>query len=279
MIMAAAVVPVVAGLGYFGFHSLKKSPASRIGSDSDPSHIAVLYFEDQSEGGKLKFLADGLTESLIDELSTVKGLKVISRNGVAPFKGKVVAPDSVQRALKVGTIVQGKVAQAGDKLRVSVSLADALTGEAIGKSKTIEAGRGDLFKLQDSIAKEVSLGLRQQLGPEIEDLVNRPGTSNAQAWEALQRAKQTLAGVDEARASGGVQAALERLTAADGELAAVEEMDKKWVAPIVQRGFLAYQKMQLVANTDPSQIPKWLDAATAHARWPAENRGGTWDRG
>jgi serine/threonine-protein kinase len=265
MIMAAAVVPVVAGLAFAGVHSLKKSPASRMGSDSDPSRIAVLYFEDQSEGGKLKFLADGLTESLIDELSAVKGLKVISRNGVAPFKGKVVAPDSVQRALKIGTIVQGKVAQSGDRLRVSVSLADALTGEAIGKSKTIEAGRGDLFKLQDSIAKEVSMGLRAQLGPEIEDIVNRPGTSNTQAWEALQRAKQTLAGVDEARASGGVQAAVDRLSAADGELAAVEEMDKKWVTPIVLRGFAAHRKMQLIGNTDPSQIPKWLDVAAGHA--------------
>ena len=103
--MAAGVVPVLAGLAFAGVHSLKKSPASRIGSDSDPSRIAVLYFDDQSEGGKLKFLADGLTESLIDELSAVKGLKVISRNGVAPFKGKNVPTDSVQRALKIGTIV------------------------------------------------------------------------------------------------------------------------------------------------------------------------------
>ncbi len=62
--------------------------ASRIGTDTDPNRIAVLYFDDQSEGGKLRPLADGLTDALIDQLSAVKQLKVISRNGVAPFKGK-----------------------------------------------------------------------------------------------------------------------------------------------------------------------------------------------
>jgi TolB-like protein/tetratricopeptide (TPR) repeat protein len=260
------VVPVVAGLAFAGFHSLKKSPGSRIGNpDSDPNHIAVLYFDDRSEGGKLRFLADGLTEALIDELSTVKGLKVISRNGVARFKGKDVPPDSVQRALKVGTIVKGSVAQSGDRLQVSVSLADALTGDAIGRAKTIEAPRGDLFKLQDSIAKEVSQGLRTQLGTEIESIVNRPGTSNEQAWEAFQRAKQTLAGVDEVLATGGIQPALDRLTSADSELASIEAMDKKWAAPVVQRGFAAHRKVLLLANTDPSQIKKWLEVASGHA--------------
>ncbi|HEX8943116.1 MAG TPA: serine/threonine-protein kinase, partial [Gemmatimonadaceae bacterium] len=266
IITAAIAVPVVAVMAFAGFHYLgSKEIKSRIGTDSDPNHIAVMYFEDQSEGGKLRPLADGLTEALIDELSAVKQLKVISRNGVAPFKGKNISTDSIQKALKIGTLVTGTVAQSGDRLRVTVSLADAKTGDNIGRAKTIEAARTDLFKLQDSIAKEVSLGLRSQLGDQIESLVNRPGTSNTQAWEAEQRAKQTLAGVDAVLASAGVTAAIDRLTEADSEFAAVEAMDKKWAAPIVQRGFVAFRKEQALANNDPTQIKKWLDVAGQHA--------------
>src|SRR6185503_8144264 len=216
IIGAAVGVPVLAGAAFAVIHFMggTKAAPSRIGTDSDPNHIAVMYFEDRSEDSKLRFLADGLTESLIDELSAVKQLKVISRNGVAPFKAKTPSPDSIQRALKVGTVVTGTVTQLGDSLRVSVDLNDALTGVQIGKKKTIKRARADVFKLQDDLAKEVALSLRSTLGHEIEAVAGHPGTSNAQAWEALQRAKQTMDGVDTILATGDVQGAARRLSAA-----------------------------------------------------------------
>src|SRR6185436_19556070 len=235
VIGAAVGIPVLAAGVFAALHFLggPSVAPSRIGTDSDPNHIAVMYFDDRSEGNKLGYLADGLTEALIDELSAVKQLKIISRNGVAPFKGKTVAPESIQRALKVGTMVSGTVTQLGDSLRVSVDLNDALTGNQIGKKKTITRARADVFKLQDDLAKEVALALRSQLGSEIESVAGHPGTSNAQAWEALQRAKQTYAGVDTVLSSGGVEPAVQRLSAADSEFAVIEGMDKKWVAPVV----------------------------------------------
>jgi eukaryotic-like serine/threonine-protein kinase len=265
IIMAAVAVPLLAAGAWAGVHFMGKGGAakSRIGTDTDPNHIAVLYFDDQSDG-KLKALAAGLTESLIDELGTVKQLTVISRNGVAPFKGKSVAPDSVQRALKVGTVVTGSVAESGDRLRVRVDLVDASNNNQIGTT-TIERTRADLFALQDTLAKEVARTLRKKLGTEIEAMVSRPGTSNAQAWEAMQRAKQSFAGVDSVLASGGVKAAIAQLDAADNDFAAVEAMDKKWPAPMVQRGFIAFRKVLLLGNGDPTQIPKWLDVAAKHA--------------
>jgi len=252
---------VVAAGAWAGVHFLggKKAAQSRINTDSDPNHIAVMYFDDRS-GGDLRPLADGLTEALIDELSTVKQFKVVSRNGVAPFKGKGVAPDSIQRALKVGTLVTGVVSQSGDSLRVRVDLADALTGKEIA-SKQITQRRADVFKLQDDLAKQVALALRKQLGGEIDNLAGHPGTSNAQAWESFQRSKQDLAGVDTILASGDVKGAVDRLTAVDSEFANVAAMDKKWAEPIVQRGFIAHRKMLLLGNSDPSQIPKFLNAA------------------
>jgi TolB-like protein len=254
---------VLAGAVFAAIYFLggTKAAPSRIGTDSDPNHIAVLYFDARSEGDKLGFLADGLTEALIDELSAVKQLKVISRNGVAPFKGKTVAPDSIQRALKVGTVVTGTVTQLGDSLRVSVDLNDALTGNQIGKKKTITRARADVFKLQDDLAKEVALSLRSTLGHEVEAVGGHPGTSNAQAWEALQRAKQTLAGVDTILRSGDVQGAVRRLAAVDSELIAVRSMDNKWAAPVVARGWIPHRKVLMLGFGEPAQIPKWLDQA------------------
>jgi serine/threonine-protein kinase len=259
IIIAAVAVLALAGAGFaFKYFGGSKAAQSRIGTDSDPNHIAVLYFEDRS-GGDLRPLADGFTEALIDELSSVKQLKVISRNGVAPFKGKTIATDSIQRALKIGTLVTGVVSQSGDSLRVRVDLADALTGKEIGRSKTITRPRAEVFKLQDDLAKEVALALRQKLGGEIESVAGHPGTSNAQAWEAFQRTKQTLAGVDTILAAGDVQGAVRRLAAADSELIAVQAMDRKWAAPLVARGWIPHRKVLMIGFGNPADIPKWLD--------------------
>jgi len=262
VIGAAVGIPVLAAGVFAALHFLggPSVAPSRIGTDSDPNHIAVMYFDDRSEGNKLGYLADGLTEALIDELSAVKQLKIISRNGVAPFKGKTVAPDSIQRALKVGTMVSGTVTQLGDSLRVSVDLNDALTGNQIGKKKTITRARADVFKLQDDLAKEVALALRSALGNEIEAVAGHPGTSNAQAREALQRAKATLGGVDTILATGDVQGAARRLSSADSEFVAVEAMDKKWAAPTVNRDWIEFRRVLLLGrgSGDASQVPKWL---------------------
>ena len=255
-IIAAVVVPVLGGSVWAAVHFMGRGAAkSRIGTDTDPNHIAVLYFDDQSDG-KLRALADGLTESLIDELGAVKQLKIISRNGVAPFKGKNVSPDSIQKALRVGTIVSGSVAQSGDKLRVKVELVDALGGNQIA-SRTFEKPRADLFALQDTLAKEVSLALRKQLGNEIEAVATRPTTKNADAWEALQQVKQTLAGFDSVLATGGAQQALGLLTSADNELTRISGMDQKWAAPITLRGSNNIKRAAQIATGD--SISKWLD--------------------
>jgi tetratricopeptide (TPR) repeat protein len=145
-----------------------------------------------------------------------------------------------------------------------VSLVDALTGDVLA-TNTLEKPRAAVIDLQDALAKEVSQILRKGLGNEVESAVNRPGTSNAEAWEALQHAKGTINGVDTILAMGGVQPALDRLSAADSELAQIETMDKKWAAPTVLRGFIAFRKVQMYGNIDATKIPKWLDVAMGHA--------------
>ena len=264
-IIAAVAVPVLAAGGWAAMHFKGGGAAkSRIGTDTDPNKIAVLYFDDQSEGGKLRPLADGLTEALIDELGAVKQLTVRSRNAVAPFKGKNVPTDSILRTLKVGTIVSGSVAQSSDRLRIKVALVDAADGSQIA-SRTFEKPRSDLFALQDTLAKEVSLVLRQQLGTEIDNAVSRPGTANVQAWEALQQVKQAIDGVDSIAKAAGAKAALALLESSDGELRRIADMDNKWADPVVLRGLNNITRLAFFSQSEPQQIAKWIDDAAAAA--------------
>ncbi len=93
---------------------VEQAPA---GLGLDPNRLAVLYFDDFSEGQELGFLVGGLTDALINELGQVSGLEVVSRSGVQPFADANVPVDSIARVLEAGTLVQGSVAESGDRLR------------------------------------------------------------------------------------------------------------------------------------------------------------------
>ncbi len=147
------------------------------GAELDPNRIAVMYFEKApGSSDSLEYMAHGLTEALINELSSVKGLQVISSNGVRRSGNSDAPLQDIGRALNVGTIVHGSVAQSGDLLRVNVSLANASTGDEIG-SKTMERPRGEVFALQDDLANEVAIFLRERLGHEVQLQEVRAGTT------------------------------------------------------------------------------------------------------
>ncbi|MGH7703249.1 MAG: hypothetical protein ACREMO_09150, partial [Gemmatimonadales bacterium] len=209
------------------------------------------------------FLSDGLTEALIHELSQVQGLQVISRNGVSPYRGTNVTVDSIAKALKVGILVEGTVAQAGGKLRVDVSLINASTSAEIG-SKTLERPREEIFALQDDLAKEVSIFLRQRLGQEIKVQESKEGTRNAKAWEALQQAEELAKDADTLLASGDTSAAAGRFSQADSALARVEVLDPNWPKPIVLRAWLAYRQTDLIAGFDKTYYSSWLGNGLDH---------------
>jgi TolB-like protein len=224
----------------------------------------VLYFENRSGSDSLSYLADGLTEALIQELSQVKPLQVISRNGVAPFRNGSAPPDSVGRVLKVGTLVEGTIAQSGDRLRVSVSLLDASTGIDIG-SKTLERPREEIFALQDDLTREVAVFLRQRLGEAVQIRESRVGTTSVEAWELLQRAEQMIHGAETLIDAGDADAASRQLAGADTVLMKAEAADPRWAAPVTQRGWLAYRQTRLAGSFDKAYFARWTELGLGFA--------------
>jgi eukaryotic-like serine/threonine-protein kinase len=227
--------------------------------DADPRRIAVLYFEHRGDSARTQYLADGLTEALIHELSAVKALQVISANGVRPFRNASasVRPDSLRRALGVGTIVQGTVTEEGNRLRVDVALVNAATGTET-KSTRLERPRTELFALQDTLSRAVSEFLRLAIGEEVQLRETRAGTRNVAAWELVQRAGEERKAFDSLIAAGNVEAGNALLQRADSLLAQAAKLDPKWTLPIVERGWLTWEQRRVV-GLDKGPAREWTD--------------------
>ena len=229
--------------------------------DAPPSSIAVLYFDDRSEGGVLEHLAAGLTEDLIDRLAGVSALRVISPDGVRPLRGKSVAPDSLARAFRVGTLVTGSVSQAADRLRVSVRLADAPSGVQLS-SVSFEQPFGDLLELRDRLTTEVAHQLRVRLGQEVELRERRQAATVPAAWELLLRAEGLRRQTDQLLLQDSVSA---RGAAPRGGLPppVAERLDPGWVEPPTLRGWLAYDQAGWgFGTTGSGGVPRGRTAAT-----------------
>lgn len=223
------------------------------------NRVAVLYFDDFSEDRSLGFLVNGLTEALIQELGAVSGLEVVSRNGVKPYEGVNVPVDSIARALKAGTLVQGSVAESGDLLRVTVQLIDGPTGTLV-ESETLERSRGELFALQDQLSAQVAEFLRHRMGEEVRLREMRAGSSNVEAWELVQRAEQIREEAGPLREAGELDLTGAQFDRADSLLALAESLDPEWIEPTVQRGWLAYERVRWRQD-----IEGWIEVGLGHA--------------
>ena len=116
--------------------------------------IAVLPFQHQGDDASREYLADGLTQDLINSLGRFSALTVMSWNAVAAYKGEVVRPGEIARVLAVRYQVEGSVRYAGDQVRVSAQMVDFA-----GARVVVGAFRGtpaDVFALQDRITREIA---------------------------------------------------------------------------------------------------------------------------
>ena len=144
--------------------------------------IAVLPFENQNRDPDTDYLCDGIPESIINSLSELPKLKVMSRNSVFHYKGKEPDAQAVGKELKVQTLLTGRVRQRGDSLTIGVELINAQDNSQLW-GQQYSRKLADVFAVQEEIAKEVSDKLRLKLtGTEKEQLAKRP-TENLKAFQ------------------------------------------------------------------------------------------------
>ncbi|HKE56079.1 MAG TPA: tetratricopeptide repeat protein, partial [Pyrinomonadaceae bacterium] len=169
---------VVAGiLGAFLYFNRQKPAGAK-----DIHSVAILPFASSPADPNADYLADGVTESLINSLSKLSQLKVIGRLTAFKYKGKEIDPQTVGRELQVDAIITGTVAQQGDSLIIQADLLDTTDRSQIWGSR-YSRKVSDLFAVQEQIAREISSALPMTLtGQETQGLAKRY-TNNISAYQ------------------------------------------------------------------------------------------------
>ncbi len=173
LIVAVIVLGLAVLVGYY------KLSGSRSGGVTS---IAVLPFANAGGDANADVLSDGISESLIDKLSQLPGMKVIARSSAFKYKGKDVDPQEAANALGVEVILTGRVVQRGDQLQVRAELVNArdktqLWGEQYSRSIT------DVQAVQEEIARAVSEKLRVHLTGAQEQQLSKRATTNPEAYQ------------------------------------------------------------------------------------------------
>ena len=148
----------------------------------EPHRIAVLPFVNISPDPNDAYFADGLTEELIAKLSTISGLKVIARTSIMRFKGTTKGVGEIGKELRAGTILEGSVRKAANRLRITAQLIDASSEEHLWV-ENYDRQLEDVFAIQTELAENVADALKtQMLGEEKEHIEKKP-TKDIGAYE------------------------------------------------------------------------------------------------
>nr|MDQ6940678.1 winged helix-turn-helix domain-containing protein [Verrucomicrobiota bacterium] len=125
--------------------------------------IAVLPLKNLTGEAANDYLSDGITESLINELSRIESLKVISRSSVFQFKNKEIPPQEIGGKLGVETVLEGGLRQSGEQLRVEVRLVNTTDGTVRWASDSEQKKLADIFAIQDRITCQIVTELKVKL--------------------------------------------------------------------------------------------------------------------
>ena len=150
------------------------------GSGKQIESIAVLPFVNESGNQDVEYLSDGMTESLINSLSTLPNLSVKARNTVFRYKGKEIDEKKVGQELSVQAVLSGRFVQRGDDLTLSLSLVDSATGNSLW-GEQYDRKMQDLSALRNDIARDVAKKLRTRLSNADTTKLTKNYTANAEA--------------------------------------------------------------------------------------------------
>jgi TolB-like protein/Tfp pilus assembly protein PilF len=196
----AVLVLVSLLLGVIGFITYLKTRHTETAIDS----IAILPFENNSVDDNTQYLSDGLTASLIDNLSQLPNLRVVPTSSVMPYKGKDITAQKAGKELGVIAVMTGRIAQRGDNLTVNIELVDVRNNKVLF-TRQYERMMSDLLATQREIATEITQKMNLKLSSEDQiGLIKRYGVSN-EAYDFYLQARFNFA----TRTRLGIQRAID----------------------------------------------------------------------
>ena len=182
---AAALVVLLATAAVVIFQMVPRSAA--IGS------VAVLPFENATGDPSIQYLSDGISESLINKLSGLSGLRVISRTSAFAFRGKKLDPMEIGRKLGVDALILGSLAQRGPSLAITAELVSVRDASQLWGDKYSRRA-DDMLQVESEIAGTIARTLRLQLSGEEKAKLARAATSDPEAYRLYLKGRGFLCG-------------------------------------------------------------------------------------
>jgi len=188
-VLAAAVAFVL--LDKYVLDKGRGKPAA-IGGDGGIVSIAVLPLASLNSGSDKEFLADGMTASLITELSKIEALRVISRTSVQKYRDNTMSLPDIARELNAAAVIEGTVLSIKDKVRVSASLIPAEQDTAIW-TQTYDRDLGDVLALHSEISRAIAEQVRITLTAADASRLTPATPVDASVLEAIMRGQYIFA--------------------------------------------------------------------------------------
>jgi TolB-like protein/class 3 adenylate cyclase/Flp pilus assembly protein TadD len=148
----------------------------------DKNRIAVLPFVNMSADVENEYFSDGITEELISKLSRLHDLTVIARTSIMQYKKTGKSIPEIGRELQAGTILEGSVRKAGDRLRITAQLVDVASQGHLW-SQDYDRTLEDVFAIQSDVAQSVADALQVTLAPGERHQLEQQGTQNLEAYQ------------------------------------------------------------------------------------------------
>ena len=153
----------------------------------DKPSIAVLPFHNMSGDPEQEYFADGMVEEIITALSRIRWFFVIARNSTFTYKGRAVDVKEVGRELGVRYVLEGSVRKAGNRIRVTAQLVEALTGNHVWAER-YDRDLADIFAVQDEITERVVAAIEPELYAAEQVRSQSKPPDSLDAWECVIRA-------------------------------------------------------------------------------------------
>jgi serine/threonine-protein kinase len=150
--------------------------------------VAVLPFQNLSGDPAEDYFVDGMTEELIGKLAKVENLRVISRTSVMHYKQAKKPLSEIAKELNVESVVEGSVLRSGQRVRITVKLVRAATGEALW-SESYEKDLTDVLAVQADAARAIVGEIRIHLTPEEGERIARVRPVDPEAYDAYLRGR------------------------------------------------------------------------------------------
>jgi TolB-like protein/DNA-binding winged helix-turn-helix (wHTH) protein len=177
VVAAATMVLFLAGLAY-----LRSQKLAAMNS------LAVLPMVNTVGDPNLEYLGDGITESIINNLSQLSGLRVMARSTVFHYKGRDTDAREVGQRLGVRAVLMGRVSQIGDHLVIDTELINAADGSQIW-GEQYNRKVSDLLSVQDDIARQITSNLQLRLSGSQQRLLGRHHTEDSDAYQLYLRGR------------------------------------------------------------------------------------------